>query len=58
MLAFSVQPDRTTFEAETTFSEIRCNIFLQERQFCNSRLRLKFYIGKIIEYDETDYNVD
>ena len=41
MLEFSVQPDHTTFEAETTFSERKWTIFLQERQFCRSRLRLK-----------------
>ena len=40
MLAFSVQPDQMTFEAETTFSERKWTIFLQDRQFC-SRLRLK-----------------
>ena len=57
MLVFSVQPDQTTFEAETTFSERKWTFFCKNSNFVVAVYDSKFYIGKIIEYDETYYYV-
>ena len=52
MLEFSVQPDHIAFETEN--EQFSC----KNDNFVEAVYDSKFYIGRIIKYDDTDYYFD